>query len=274
MRRWCVSLIAAAVGCGRIDFATRDDSGLRDDSSMRDDAFVCANPVQHDEDLDGIDDACDVCPHVPDPGQLDIDNDRVGDACDPEPTNPRQRVALFASMRRGDQPFMPINGGGGVWTQLADSYAFDGNVYGGLVTNVVATNAVLAMGFTITGQTTGPDVQHQIEIYPADDTGTFAELGFNGTGTANVPEAAVAYWDGVTFPLYLTMPTASGIHAGSMTITGTYVVGSSVVLDGGWPGEPYHVEAIPFANYQGATRIQIDSNNVAYAVEWVCLIAW
>jgi hypothetical protein len=49
----------------------------------------------HDEDADGVDDACDVCPHVVDPAQVDSDGDGVGDACDPQPALPRQQLVLF-----------------------------------------------------------------------------------------------------------------------------------------------------------------------------------
>jgi hypothetical protein len=43
----------------------------------------CIEPIGHDEDGDGIDDACDLCPQSID--DVDRDGDAVGDACDPRP---------------------------------------------------------------------------------------------------------------------------------------------------------------------------------------------
>jgi hypothetical protein len=76
--------IASLAGCGRLGFDPPAGPG----------GHACT-PVGHDEDGDGIDDACDVCPHIADPAQLDSDGDGVGDVCDPEPTNPRQHWVLF-----------------------------------------------------------------------------------------------------------------------------------------------------------------------------------
>lgn len=79
--RFLLLLLAA---CGRIGFGEAPPP----------DAAPCV-AVGHDEDLDGIDDACDVCPQLADAAQLDRDGDRVGDGCDPHPDEPRDQIAAF-----------------------------------------------------------------------------------------------------------------------------------------------------------------------------------
>jgi hypothetical protein len=87
VRVWLLLL----AGCGRLAFDDLPDHDAAVDAV----AFVCAAPVGHDEDHDGIDDACDVCPHVPDPAQADRDGDGVGDACDPRPDTPGDHIVFF-----------------------------------------------------------------------------------------------------------------------------------------------------------------------------------
>jgi Thrombospondin type 3 repeat len=72
---WVLAIVA---GCGRVGFGTGE----------------CA-AVGHDEDGDGIDDACDNCPHIPNVDQADADGDGVGDVCDPQPFVAAERIALF-----------------------------------------------------------------------------------------------------------------------------------------------------------------------------------
>lgn len=74
------------------------DSDLDGVCDGRDNCPATWNPMQMDDDLDGIGNACDpctdtdgdglcnpndLCPTVPDPDQLDSDEDGIGDACDP-----------------------------------------------------------------------------------------------------------------------------------------------------------------------------------------------
>lgn len=60
------------------------------------DASPCG-PNGHDEDADGIPDACDDCPVDSDPGQDDQDSDSVGDACDPAPGTPGDTILFFSA---------------------------------------------------------------------------------------------------------------------------------------------------------------------------------
>lgn len=75
-------------GCGRYQFDELHDATVGDG-----DAKVCGVPAGHDEDADGIDDACDFCPNLPDTG-VDTDGDGVGDLCDPT-TNATEQLSLF-----------------------------------------------------------------------------------------------------------------------------------------------------------------------------------
>jgi hypothetical protein len=98
--RWAFVLITMA--CGRVDF---DAVGSGDGAVKQ-----CTSPVGHDEDGDGIDDACDGCPQIADPLQIDRDGDGVDDVCDPNPDSPRETIAFF-------DPFV---------TQLPDWQFFNG----------------------------------------------------------------------------------------------------------------------------------------------------
>lgn len=109
MPRALIILALALAGCGRFGFDAQSSDGAVGDVA-RDTSAACVK-VGHDDDADGVDDACDVCPHLSD-DQADADGDRVGDACDPEPTVARQRIVMF-------DPFLSLAG----WTRSSDETA-------------------------------------------------------------------------------------------------------------------------------------------------------
>ncbi len=94
-----VVVVLIAAGCGRFGFGDTQatgDGGV--DGTVPIDAPPCT-PSGHDEDDDGTDDACDVCPQVPGT-QLDSDGDGVGDGCDPSSSaHARRLFDPFVSLR-------------------------------------------------------------------------------------------------------------------------------------------------------------------------------
>lgn len=72
--------LVLAGACGRIGFDGQ--SGDPDGGPPAPDLAACASRTNHDEDRDGIDDGCDLCPHVADAAQANADGDGVGDRCD------------------------------------------------------------------------------------------------------------------------------------------------------------------------------------------------
>jgi hypothetical protein len=99
----------ALTACGRVGFDATDDASIQ--------PKVCAHPYNHDEDGDGVDDACDGCPHIPDPDQIDSDGDTLDDVCDPHPLEPRDHLVLFD----------PFTGLGSEWTLLGPSVSVAGD---------------------------------------------------------------------------------------------------------------------------------------------------
>lgn len=87
-----MALLWLVAGC-RFGFGLgSDDAQESPDAAVEDVAMTCE--LVHDEDSDGLDDACDPCPHLPGTS-ADADGDGVGDACDPQPAIGKQRISFF-----------------------------------------------------------------------------------------------------------------------------------------------------------------------------------
>ena len=101
--RCSFALAGLLVGCGRLQFdAPGDITDAHGDTCV---------PVGHDDDGDGTDDACDLCPQRPNSG-LDSDGDGVGDDCDVSPLaqtrvlfDPSSRFLEELTMEEDDMPF-------------------------------------------------------------------------------------------------------------------------------------------------------------------------
>ena len=114
---------ALVMGCGFRPASSGDDAGSADDGStdagdagdgprmidgspdvdtdgdgLNDAVDNCPkvpNPDQRDWDGDHVGDVCDHCPHLADANDPDTDGDGVGDACDPRPTMPGDARVLW-----------------------------------------------------------------------------------------------------------------------------------------------------------------------------------
>lgn len=72
------------IDCGDSEASDSDSDGL---ANAADNCPQVPNVDQNDADGDGTGDACDICPNSFDNGIQDSDSDGVGDACDNCPTN-------------------------------------------------------------------------------------------------------------------------------------------------------------------------------------------
>lgn len=181
-----VTALVLLAGCGRWGFDPVAGDGATGD--VKSDSGKPCTPVGHDEDGDAIDDACDVCPHLPDAEQTDTDGDFVGDACDPEPTMARQRIVFFDpfvnltnwtprsdEISNGDQAVLSSIGGFSAlrrpYTEMTDLFEM------GLVADVVGTGQALVM----INLDTGTAGNYYCEIYDNGATNLQFTYTFDGT---------------------------------------------------------------------------------------------
>ncbi|HEY4057320.1 MAG TPA: hypothetical protein VGM39_11965, partial [Kofleriaceae bacterium] len=159
MLRIPVALLALT-SCGRVAFDAQGDAST--------DAFAC-NPVGHDEDGDGFDDACDACPQLSD-DQNDSDGDGVGDACDPH-----------AGVRDTRDVFDPFLVKSPTWIDLqqadfqTDHVAFlgVGDSVGMTLTGTPSGTYEIGGAVTQIGSTPGRARQFAVEAHVANAAGSY-----------------------------------------------------------------------------------------------------
>jgi len=169
--RWPGTLpLLCLIACGRVSFDLASDA-----NALTPDA--CANGH---EDADGIDDGCDLCPHVNDPAQANADGDGVGDACDPNPATPGETIAFFDpfSTARSEWAFsMPP-------TFANDQLVFDArpqSFYGYRIDVVPMTDLYMLSGRVGAGDPTGSR-QLTITLYDSGNEIYYCQLLDNNAG--------------------------------------------------------------------------------------------
>ena len=110
-------LLCALAGCDQVFDLDRPELPI-------DAPAPCVSAVGHDEDGDGIDDACDGCPGIANPGQEDRDGDGVGDRCDPRPDQATEARVRFISFAEADAASHWT--ASPMWSFAPDRLVFDG----------------------------------------------------------------------------------------------------------------------------------------------------
>lgn len=249
--------LAFVVGCGRLDFGAVSDGGLADGSSDT------VQPVGHDEDGDGIDDALDNCPHMA-ASTADSDGDGVGNACDPHPETPGDHISVFSPLTPGTNPFDDITG----FTQDPDGLHHTGDV--SLFLTRPVGSARIELGFDIVAIIgTG---QHQVALGVERSTSPyyFAELNDNTGGT--VHDVAIISYDGVNGYVSLAatdiplLHTGRGFHRLDVDATA-----HSFATVAGWTGEVYNASAAT-PQYAGGTKLHYALNGLELVLRYIIII--
>lgn len=192
-------MLAMVAGCGRLSF----ERAMPIDSAVVD-VTRCVG-VSHDEDGDGVDDACDVCPQLGG-DQLDSDGDGVGDACDIAATE--QQRALFDpfTSARPDWMFDPRV------TYQADSVGLPAvNMAIGIQLTDTPGRNVFEVGGRMLAGGTG---SHQVAIHVGESATTnnyYCELFEAGNLNLMLTHTA----DGVNFDNIAVVPIGGAFDTGA-----------------------------------------------------------
>jgi hypothetical protein len=208
-RQAAVAALVVA-GCGRVSFET-----LPAHDAAGSDAFVCVAPVGHDEDGDGIDDACDPCPHIAGDA-ADADGDGVGDACDPDPA-PVEHFTLFDPFLVSRPAVWAYNAQTALGTDVLNITGV--NTYSAIAFVEPATPAKEIVSFDLDVTAGGPGNQRQFDYEianAADIESYFCEINDQGGSTS-----LILTWtmDRLTYTNVMITPTTGPVMTGRARIT-------------------------------------------------------
>jgi hypothetical protein len=184
------------------------------DGDGRPDAERPCLPSDHDEDLDGVPDRCDVCPHVPD-DQADTDGDGVGDACDPSPEE-RHRFLLVDTFTASVNPWQTVRG---TWAPTGDGLAQ-------IDTGPVSTLAFLAVELPARAWV---DAVFHIDsaVTTVAEVSVLSHVGNLGFDEPDSYRCTVSHADGGAHTARMEVVFGGALaFATSPVISGTFTVGS------------------------------------------------
>ncbi|HEY4182866.1 MAG TPA: hypothetical protein VGM90_38850 [Kofleriaceae bacterium] len=187
--------LAVLGACGRINIGGVGSDGMPGDDANGDGPRVCSNPSGHDEDGDGIDDVCDLCPHRADPNQENRDHDGVGDACDPRPDTPGDSIVRFDPFTSQRADFMSLTTG----MQLFDGESLQldtrGTSWAGFYPSTIGVDTLIISGSQGVRGTAGLELlslfvekdpqKYQCEEYEPSPHMSYSET-LDGTNYSNI----------------------------------------------------------------------------------------
>ena len=254
--RWLAAVVVC--GCGRFGF----------EGSSADAAPTCV-PVGHDEDHDGIDDVCDLCPFLADPDQLDSDGDLLGDICDPNPMVAGERLVKFDSFWPTPDPAWRFEGAAPMLGADAISVDARGSSFYAVL-DLVPSSDIFLFGGSVAAGTGGAAGEHQVAIMlrgTAPST-CFCELysvsGVAKFGLTYTPDAA-------QFFVIDSTPAQRTIENGDLSMTLAYQP-DLIRCETTWPASRATLSGPPPPGFGAPTAIALRVFGLVGRLDWFAQI--